>query len=229
MIFFTSDIDWAPDEVIDDMLSIFDRYNQKCTLFATHDSSSINNAKCNHEIAIHPNFNSLFANDNNSNAERIIDNLMNLYPDSIGVRSHSLTTSSLLLDLFYKKGLKYDSNIFLPYLEVQPIELWNGFIRIPYNWEDDVHFLYKNSFQYSSLLVEKGFKIFDFHPIHVFLNTEVESRYINAKPFYQNPKMLIKYRNSNTFGARTLLISLLESCQQQNIKTRTLSFFCEPR
>ena len=38
MILFTSDIDWAPDDVIIDMLSIFKKYNVKCTLFCTHDS-----------------------------------------------------------------------------------------------------------------------------------------------------------------------------------------------
>jgi hypothetical protein len=62
VIYFTSDIDWAPDEVIEDMLSIFDKYNQKCTLFATHESGSIINAKNIHEIGIHPNFNSLIFN-----------------------------------------------------------------------------------------------------------------------------------------------------------------------
>ena len=228
MIFFTSDIDWAPDEVIDDMLAIFDKYNQKCTLFATHESGSINNAKSVHEIGIHPNFNPLFVqNKQDLNAERIIDNLMNLYPESMGVRSHSTTSSSGLLDLFYKKGLKYDSNLFIPYQDVHPFVLWNGFVRIPYNWEDDIHYLYNKSFSESELTFDKDYQIFDFHPIHVFLNTEKESRYLNAKEFYKDPEKLLEFRNNSTPGARTLLISLLETCSQNNLTTQTLSSLCE--
>lgn len=228
MIFFTSDIDWAPDEVIDDMLTIFDKYNQKCTMFATHDSGSIKNARGIHEIGIHPNFNPLFSqNKQDSNAEKIIDDLMALYPESVGVRSHSTTTSSGLLDLFYRKGLKYDSNLFIPYQDVRPFALWNGFVRIPYNWEDDVHYLYNKSFANPELTFDLDYLIFDFHPIHVFLNTEKESRYINAKKFYKDPTKLLEFRNNSTPGARTLLISLLENCFQQNHTTYTLSSLCE--
>lgn len=228
MIYFTSDIDWAPDEVIEDMLGIFDKYNQKCTMFATHESESIINVKNIHEIGIHPNFNSLFSqNEQNLNSEKIIDDLMESYPNSIGVRSHSTTSSSGLLDLFYKKGLKYDSNLFIPYQDIYPFELWNGFLRIPYNWEDDVHFLYNKSFSQTELCLDKEYLIFDFHPIHVFLNTESESRYLSAKKFYKDPDKLVEYRNTSTLGARTLLISLLETCSNNNIITQTLSSLCK--
>ncbi len=228
MIYFTSDIDWAPDEVIDDMLSIFDKYNQRCTLFATHESRSIINVKNIHEIGIHPNFNSLLSqNEKQINAENIIDDLINIYPDSKGVRSHSTLSSSVLLDLFYKKGLKYDSNLFIPYQDVFPFELWNGFLRIPYNWEDDVHFLYNKSFFQTGLNLNSKYLIFDFHPIHVYLNTESEMRYLNAKYFYKDPKKLLDYRNNSTSGARTLLISLLESCSYNNLVTETLSSLCK--
>jgi hypothetical protein len=59
MIIFTCDIDWAPEEVIEDTLSLFEENDVKCTLFETHSSSVINScSQTLFEIAIHPNFNS---------------------------------------------------------------------------------------------------------------------------------------------------------------------------
>lgn len=36
-IFLTFDIDWAHDEVIDDVLQLLSKYQASATLFATHD------------------------------------------------------------------------------------------------------------------------------------------------------------------------------------------------
>ena len=224
MIFFTSDIDWAPDEVIDDMLELFNKYNQVCTLFATHKSNSISNVNAVHEVAIHPNFNPMFSDRQDKvNADQIIDTLMDLYPAAKGVRSHSTTTNSGLLDIFFRKGLTYDSNLFLPYQTVKPFKLWNGFTRIPYNWEDDVHFLYNKSFATPDIDMEQDFVIFDFHPVHIYLNTETETRYLNARRYYNEPAELLKNRNTTGPGARTLLISLLEQCAEKKIITDVLS------
>lgn len=38
MIAFTSDIDWAPEEVILDTIGLFEEYDVKCTFFSTHHS-----------------------------------------------------------------------------------------------------------------------------------------------------------------------------------------------
>ena len=48
MLAFTSDIDWAPEEVIADMLQLFEMHNVKCTLFCTHKSKVIE--ECNRNL-----------------------------------------------------------------------------------------------------------------------------------------------------------------------------------
>lgn len=58
-----------------------------------------------------------------------------------------------------------------------------------------------------------GLKVFDFHPIHVFLNTESLDRYERTRPLHQNPKELIKHRYQGD-GTRSRLIELLELCRQ---------------
>jgi hypothetical protein len=227
MIYFTSDIDWAHEVVIEDMLNIFNEYNQACTLFATHSSEVIKEAVKIHEVAIHPNFNVLFDNSPSTIcAEKIVDDLLEVYPNSIGTRSHSLTSNSKLSFMFHDKGLKYESNIILPYQEVKPYKLWNNFIRIPYNWEDDVHYHYNKHFSDPELSLDFQYCIFDFHPIHVFLNTDTEQRYNAAKKYLDDPKKLIQFRNENSFGVRTLLITLLETCKVNHSKCLKLSDIC---
>lgn len=149
MILFTSDIDWAPDEVIEYMLNIFTEYDVPCTLFCTHESKVLQ--ECNRdlfEIAVHPNFNRLLFGSDGPTADTILEEIIKIYPEAIGVRSHGMTQSTPLLNLFKQKGLKYDSNQFIPYqFNLSPYDCWTGLKRIPYNWEDDIHFSYGKSFE----------------------------------------------------------------------------------
>jgi len=211
MRIYTSDIDWAPEEVILDMLTLYEKYKVKCTLFVTHESEVIKNCNRNlFEIAIHPNFNDILFNGVNENPEDRIKKLMNFYPEAIGLRSHSMTQSTPLLNLFKKCGMKYESNQFLPYWDnIKPFELWNGLMRMPYNWEDDIHFSYGRNFKQDGLAIQNNLNVYDFHPIHVYLNTEKEETYTNAKVDYHNFEMLSTHQNKSIEGARDLLISLL--------------------
>ena len=104
-IFITSDIDWAVDEIIVDFLSILEAYNASCTFFFTHETDVIKKMDSDfHEIAIHPNFNPSLINGEPLKAEKIIDDLLKIYPNALGVRSHSLNSSSQLSNLFRKEG-----------------------------------------------------------------------------------------------------------------------------
>jgi hypothetical protein len=209
---YTSDIDWAPEEVIHDMLSIFERFNTRCTLFVTHNSEVIR--KCNRdlfEVAIHPNFNDILFNKALFSAEEKIKELLDFYPEAKGVRSHSMTQSSALLNLFRKSGLIYESNQFIPYSKhLEPQILWNGLKRVPYNWEDDMHYLHSKTFDSDGFDDYSGLRIYDFHPVHVFLNSENEARYMRAKEFYKNTDELKKFKNEERKGTRNLLFTILE-------------------
>lgn len=226
MIIFTSDIDWATEDVTAEMLAIFEQYNIKCTLFATHPSKVLQQCDRNlFEIAIHPNFNALLDNKNpqGKTQDSILDELLAWYPEAKGVRSHSMTQSTPILGKFAEKRLLYDANHFLPYQKIQVFKLWNGIWRIPYNWEDDIHYLYENDFDKIGMqLNEDDLFVFDFHPIHVFLNTDCEQTYINAKPFYKNIVELKKYKNNVKIGARDMLIRLLGLVKEKKYANNTL-------
>lgn len=228
MIAITLDIDWAPEAVIKDSLNLFEKYEVKCTLFATHYSPFID--QCNRnlfEVSIHPNFNDLIDGKAHTvSASMILDELIRIYPEAKGVRSHSMTQSSKLLALFKSKGLLYDSNQFIPYnFNMKPYKCWTGIKRIPYNWEDDIHFAYGKKFDFNFGLIynEDENYIFDFHPVHIYLNTDCQGTYDKAKIYYHDAEGLKKCRNTGEQGVRNYLENLLKFIVDKNIQTKLLS------
>ncbi len=225
MISFTCDVDWAAEAVLADTVSLFERYGIKCTFFSTHHSEVL--SKCNKklfEIALHPDFNPLLKGEFAKSADDILDDIIDIHPDAKGVRSHSMFQSTFIKQKFADRRLVYDANHFVPYQSgLKPFRLWNGMICIPYNWEDDVHWAYGYSFESSLInLEDTGLNIFDFHPIHIYLNTENKFRYKEAKKYSQQPEKLLTYRNNEVPGTRDLLISLLRYCKNNKINTHRL-------
>ena len=142
---------------------------------------------------------------------KIISNIKSIVPEALSIRSHSLTQSSHLQNLFKKEGLKYDLNHFVPLnsgIELKPWILWNGLIKIPFCWEDDIECMYGNKTNLIELKKHSGLKVIDFHPIHIFLNTKDLNLYQSTREFHQQPEKLIKFRNKE-YGIRNQLFELL--------------------
>jgi hypothetical protein len=216
---FTIDIDWAPEAVIADTLALLTEYGARATLFATHASAVLRNCdRDRFEIALHPNFNPILDGRTvGLSADDVLDSLLAIYPEALGARSHSLAFSSSILDSMAKRGLVYESNQMMPYQPpVSPYLLWMGLVRIPYNWEDDIHFTYAYGFDQHRLTEGPGYNIVDFHPIHVFLNTEAAGRYNTARQHYHDPDALQPHVNRGPVpGARDLLVHFLQQHQRQ--------------
>ncbi len=215
-IFLTFDIDWASDEVINDSLEVIEKYGIKSTWFVTHDSPILERLKDNKniELGIHPNFNFLLNGDfrNGRNAEEIVDRLLEIVPNANCVRSHAMTQSSGLLELFYNKGLTHDCNHFIPEqteIILKPWSIWNGLIKVPYFWEDDINCVSENRTAINDLVNRKGIKVFDFHPIHVFLNLENIDRYYQIRDFQKETDKLLPYINTKEIGVKDLLKQLI--------------------
>lgn len=214
MNLFTSDIDWAPEAVIADTIELFNTYNVKCTLFCTHHSAVIDSIKHdeNFELGIHPNFLPVMTQQKGTINEAI-EKVLEIVPDAKGVRSHSLVQSTPLFETFKNYGLQYEANTNLPYKnDIEPYKLWNGLVKVMHNFEDDVHFMYKHSFNDTRInTYENKLNVFSMHPIHIYLNTDTEQTYNNARMHYQNAGELIKLRNTKTWGTRDMLIGLLKN------------------
>lgn len=215
------DIDWAGDEVIAFALDIFRERGVKVTVFATHETPALRNLDEElFEVGIHPRFDTV------EGAGREIERLLRLFPGARGVRSHSLFQSSPILDMFVDSGLKYDCNLYLPKQEgLRPFVNWNGLIRIPYFWEDGGHMLYGDPWTPGALGMDRpGLKIFNFHPVHIFLNTEKLERYREAKPHLKDAEKLRGFSNpeSSGNGTRIFLNQLLQHIQDKKVSPPTL-------
>ena len=217
-VFLTLDIDWANDSVIAESIDLVESHELRATWFITHATPMLDRLRANprFEIGIHPNFNWLLDGDfrNGADAGEVVDRLLALVPEARSVRSHAMTQSSNLMALFRDKGLTHDANHFIPEqtgIELKPWRHWWQMVKAPYFWEDDVYCLSDANSTMAELAGRPGLKIFDFHPIHLFLNTESMDRYEDARPDLADPAALEGRRNREGPGARTLLIDLLKA------------------
>jgi len=215
--FLSIDIDWAEDEILQYSIDILSGYEFPVTWFVTHETELLNQLSENpyFEIGIHPNFNNLLrASDNSLTSCEIMDEMISLVPNAKIIRSHSLTQNSFLLDLFASYNLTHESNIFIPAysgISLKPWRHWNGLTRLPYLWEDDVSCIIEpeNTLGIPDTLNLPGLRIFDFHPIHIYLNTESLDRYEKTRFCHGDPKTLAEYRFSG-YGTCNKLHDLLK-------------------
>lgn len=233
-IFITIDIDWASDEVLTYAINLLERYEIRATFFVTHDTPVLERLRSNplFELGIHPNFQKILnGNVLDGAMETVYSDILSIVPDAVSVRSHSLVQSSPLLDLFARKGQKYDVNLCIPWenlVTLKPIRHWNGLLRVPYCWEDDVQCIQAQNgsmdgWNAEILLGIKGLKVFNFHPIHLFLNTESLERYEQARPFLRECNLLAEYRNdTNRIGAEAVLMDIINLAQRSGFSFRNI-------
>lgn len=219
-IFLTFDLDWCSDEVFETTLSILEKRDVCATFFVTHSTPLLARLRENpkFELGIHPNFNFLMEGDGRygKTYKSIIEHFLSIVPEAVSVRSHSLSQSSRLLKTFSDLGLTHDCNLYLPPPLLPKAFLhWDDkLIRVPHFFEDDIEcmtgWMHLNAIRNMDDL--NCIKVFDMHPIHVFLNSESIHRYIDASSLLQNHIELSRKVNTSHFGTRDLLLELLGRC-----------------
>jgi hypothetical protein len=225
-IVITIDIDWAPDLVLEDTLKLLERYDVQATLFATHSTPILNELP--HEIAIHPNY---LGKDQPES--KTISELVDLFPSAQGVRAHALYTHTHLIKTYINDyGFIYQSN-YLMYLQpsIQPLELLD-IIEIPIFFADDYHLMMWDTqigkFDPAkwSTISKHGMKVFDFHPIHIFINTEKIKNYYDIKEHYNDPEKLRSFVHKGE-GIRTILERLLNLAKERSWQFQTMEEVAE--
>ena len=212
------DVDWAHDEVIADTINLISKYNVDTTWFATHDSAIVKSLQSdsNFEVGIHPNFMPLLRGDdsNGRNFEEVIDKLLNLFPDAKCSKGHALVDSSAIIAYLTAVGITHDNTMFVDAPAVRPLcpwRLWTDMIRVPLCWEDDYACVSPYENQFSNLHQEKsGLRVFGFHPLHIYLNTESLSRYEEVKSFAGSDISRLRTMRYDGIGTRTRFLELLE-------------------
>lgn len=214
--FITFDIDWCSDEVLSYLLDIIEKYDIKVTFFVTHETSLLRRMKNNPniELGIHPNFNYLLNGDfrQGSSVKEVIHYYKKFVPDAVSIRSHSLTQGGSISPILEEEGFVYECNTFIPPQggELMPYNHTRKLIKVPHIFEDDVRELYEDEWDLKKYIDYRGIKVFDFHPIHIFLNSEKIDRYNSAREYLQNFDELKKYVNCSRYGTKDFLIDMIK-------------------
>lgn len=221
----TLDVDWAPDAVLQSVVGTLERYGVPATFFATHESETLQGLdRDQFEIGLHPNF-----NDAGGDFRTPLASLVELYPEAMGARSHSLFISSRILEHYIDLGLSYEANTFLwrhPHL--QPVMRFPSLLSIPFNWSDDKLLELQLGWRLDEVpLGAPGLRVLNFHPIHVFMNTRHTAHYAEYKPHYQDPEALEAFVNRDAPGPGTLFEEVLGELASGGYRLATHAQLCE--
>jgi hypothetical protein len=217
----TFDVDWAPDWMVDICRQELNQKNVKGTFFVTHRTDIIADLLIDgHTVGIHPN---LFAGSSQGNSVRaVFDYLLNILPQADIMRTHRLYQSSSFFSeiILNYPQIKTDFSL-LTYksvnVEKTKLLLGEGQIdRVNYNWEDDIAFN-DRQWEWHAFQPWSPLHVFDFHPVHVALNSREDANYrrlkdeIGDRPLYSIDKTLAgKYRNT-AHGTDSVFGSVLSS------------------
>ena len=217
----TVDVDWAPDFMIDFVAAILIEHEVRATWFITHESPALARLRAQahlFELGIHPNF--FPGSTHGDTPKAVLRHCMELVPDAVSIRSHGLLQSTTLLaQILEHTPVKIECSLFLPRAaNLEPIEYqWERrtLLRLPYFWEDDLEMERTNPcWQLKPLLaIGSGLKIFDFHPVHVCLNSSTMESYRQLKervPHLSDgrPEAAAEFRQSGS-GSQTLFVELV--------------------
>jgi len=218
MLALTFDIDWADDRVLAYTLDLLNKHHISATFFCTHKVTLGG-----HEYALHPNYDGL------ADREKAVGVLKEIFPEAHGVRSHRMNFApGRDIGIYEKFGISYDSNYAMPGVSgIAPFHLMNDLVEIPFYFGDG--FLVHDGadamdrFDLRNWLDDQGgLKVFAFHPIHIFLNTNSNALYQQCRPHFKNSEKLWSMRNKGT-GVGTLFVELLRHISENQIQTGTLS------
>lgn len=216
----TLDMDWAPDAAIDHCVNLLLQYEVKATFFLTHDSPAVDRIRGHltlFELGIHPNF--LAGSSHGNSPGAVLRHCMRLAPGARAMRTHALVQSTpLLRQTVLETPIRIDSSLLLSHARLtMPFALQldgNTMVRVPFHWEDDVEMIRKwPSWKLPDALNCMGVRVFNFHPMHVCLNSSSMSPYNSLKASAKSLRSLtaaeIRGRIRAGAGAGSLFESLV--------------------
>jgi hypothetical protein len=214
---FTTDVEWAPEWAIAEVLSFFRERSLPLTPFLTHASAVLDEhydqPGMRGHVQLHPNF--LPGSTHGSTREEVIDTVFGLWPDARGFRCHCFFDESRTVYELKRRGMLYDSNLGL-FLQPNCVPLLHntGLVRFPVFWEDYSHFWKGLPFDFGAFrpyFDGPGLKVINVHPLLFALNVPTIEFYASSKHLNTNPDpasgIEARFRGA---GSRTFLEALAD-------------------
>lgn len=219
----TFDVDWAPDRIVDKIVSVLDDRGLPCTLFCTDYTRDTSGQSSNlsgryharHEIGLHPNF------QHEGDYDKVWQEGIGLYPQAKGWRSHNGVAGWPIMRSGIALGLRYEvlSPVFRSYVEPSQT---NRALKAYYAFTTafwDSHMLHDPSFEWrgSDLPHHQLFErddalvILGFHPNILYYDMRTVQEYDARKPSYHRVDEAACFDRRQPQGAMKLFAELLAS------------------
>lgn len=224
------DVDWSPDYILESTIEWFVENNIATTVFMTHKSEVAYKYKDHPlvEIGIHPFFKNL------KDSKNIVSILKNLYPFSIGSRSHRNITGRDYVDALKYHGYIYDvSKLLFGAFNTEITPMYNGMIEAPYIWEDGVHLemglpISEKAILQYILKINKnnGLNILNIHPIVFYINPvcldDIDDIYRQYDDLTSAPMHVLERKIVSGFGMSSFIKRKLLGLQQDGFNFYSL-------
>ena len=239
MIALTLDVDWAPDQIVDDVLSAIDAHGIPATVFCTDYTKDASGKSSNltprlhprHELGLHPDF------QRTADYSSVWDGMLSLYPKARSWRAHNGMTGWPIITDAVSRGLRYEiyTAIFADY--VAPTRVYSALkdyvvlttAFLDANWLHDPAF----SWSAADLPLRRHFAdegklvVLGFHPNILYYDMRSAEEYERGKASYHAVDENRSYRGRPLRGAMKLLAELLGSTPPRQFCT--VSAFCEQK
>jgi hypothetical protein len=231
---FTSDVDWASEDILELYFNTLENYKIKNTLFLTHDSKIINDKFYEKKIErnIHPNF--LNGSSHGNTFKEVIENCIKFAPESYGFRSHRLFDVTDITHMLKNEyNFKYVSNLgTIMQNNIKPILHESGLIHLPIFFEDGTHLYNQLDFnfkKYINYFTSPGLKIICYHPVNFVINSPnikfarnikdslTRDEFLNIKK-----EQIVKIKNYD-FGIQKTVIDIIEFALTKNYPILSLN------
>ncbi len=228
-ICFTTDLDWATDYAIEDLLGRFESNHIRPTVFVTHRSEVVERHIKNIEIGIHPNF--ILPSSHGKAQDEIIDYCMKLVPNAQVFRSHRWYADNDIYEKLWNRGIRYESNICTDMDAMGPFIHRSGMVSFPVFLEDGAYIIKGRSLEFKDVqrnFEKKGLKVINIHPMHYALNTpyfsytrEIKDRLSREEWNNMQSETLVQYSYKGR-GIRSFIDNVIEFSQDSSVKIITL-------
>jgi hypothetical protein len=221
-VLLTTDIDWAPDYATEAVLSLVAEAGFNITAYATHPSPLLKASTSFVEIGLHPD--NTRPHPEHRFGRKILD-LLEIFPDAVGLRCHRNFFGQNISDLAKAAGLKYDLSTFLwqqPF--AQAYVDYNGLVKMAYTWEDGIHVDVGQPLELARVdLDSPGMKVLNVHPMLIYLNAPNDQLRRDLtrgiQDLTQAPEALFRDHVHKGYGLRHFYRDLLSELRRRKVRT----------